>query len=83
MVMLDAVFHDEGAPHRRSVQIFHHQQTSSVLKELENTEASKGMMIWKLYDMGVIIRTKRSVTVAFDITRGTHRIQKHLPYPTK
>jgi hypothetical protein len=69
MVMLDAVFHDEGAPHRRSVQIFHHQQTSSVLKELENTEASKGMMIWKLYDMGVIIRTK-SVTVAFDITRG-------------
>ncbi len=69
MVLLDAVFHDEGAPQRSSVQNFHHQQILSVLQEIENTKVSEGVKIWKLYDMGVIMRTK-TVTVAFDITRG-------------
>ncbi|MDD4631669.1 MAG: hypothetical protein PHQ77_05420, partial [Proteiniphilum sp.] len=41
----------------------------SVLEEIENTKVSTGVKIWKLYNMGVIIRTK-TVTVAFDITRG-------------
>jgi L-ascorbate metabolism protein UlaG (beta-lactamase superfamily) len=69
MVLLDAVFHDEGAPQRSSVQNFHLQRTLSVLEEIENTKVSTGVKIWKLYNMGVVIRTK-TVTVAFDITRG-------------
>jgi len=69
MVLLDAVFHDEGAPHRSSVQNFHHQQIVTALDEIERTEVSSGMKIWKLYDMGIIVRTK-SITVAFDVTRG-------------
>ena len=69
MVLLDAVFHDEGAPQRSSVQNFHLQRTLFVLEEIENTKVSTGVKIWKLYNMGVIIRTK-TVTVAFDITRG-------------
>ncbi|MDD2606504.1 hypothetical protein [Lascolabacillus sp.] len=50
LVMLDAVFHDEGAPHRNSVQEFHHQQISSIINELQKSEVKNGMMIWKLYD---------------------------------
>lgn len=69
MILLDAVFHDEGAPQRNSVQNFHLQRTLSVLEEIENTKISTGVKIWKLYNMGIIIRTK-TVTVAFDITRG-------------
>jgi L-ascorbate metabolism protein UlaG (beta-lactamase superfamily) len=51
------------------VQEFHHQQISSIINELQKSEVKNGMMIWKLYDMGIIIRTEK-VTVAFDITRG-------------
>src|SRR5690554_794455 len=69
MLMLDAVFHDVSAPHHRSVQAFHHRRALSVLDELENSEFSTGIQVWKLYNMGVIARTK-SVTVAFDVTRG-------------
>ena len=69
MLMLDAVFHDVSAPHHRSVQAFHHRRALSVLNELENSEFSTGIQVWKLYNMGVIARTK-SVTIAFDVTRG-------------
>ena len=69
MLMLDAVFHDVKAPHREPVQAFHVRRTLSALEEIESTSTTAGMHIWKLYDMGVIVRTK-SVTVAFDITRG-------------
>lgn len=69
MLMLDAVFHDVDAPKRPSVQDFHHRRTLNALRSLKNTEVTRGAMIWKLYNMGIIVRTK-TVTVAFDITRG-------------
>ncbi len=70
MLLLDAVLHEEGAPRRDAVQRFHLQRTLSALEELENSDVGTGMMIWKLYNMGVVVRTK-SVTVAFDLVRGT------------
>ncbi len=69
MVILDAVFHDVGAPHRISVQKFHHKRIQSLVDEIEKTQVSSGVKIWKFYDMGIVMRTK-SVTVAFDITRA-------------
>jgi L-ascorbate metabolism protein UlaG (beta-lactamase superfamily) len=69
MLMLDAVFHDEKAPHRESVQDFHHRRTLFALEQIKNGEVKSGVKIWKLYNMGVIARTQ-TVTVAFDITRG-------------
>jgi L-ascorbate metabolism protein UlaG (beta-lactamase superfamily) len=67
--MLDAVFHDVEAAHRLAVQNFHHRRIKNALIELENTMVNEGAMIWKLYNMGIVIRTK-SVTLGFDITSG-------------
>jgi hypothetical protein len=69
LLMLDAVFHDPEAPNLPSVQDFHHSRTVHALNEIEKTQVKKGALIWKLYDMGIIIRTK-SLTVAFDLVRG-------------
>jgi len=69
MLMLDAVFHDEEAPARPSVQAFHNSRTAHALNEMEISRVKKGAFIWKLYDMGIVIRTK-SVTLGFDLVRG-------------
>ena len=69
MLMLDAVFHDVEAPYRTAVQNYHHRRTLKALEEIENTEVGEGAMIWKLYNMGVIVRTK-TVTIGFDLTGG-------------
>jgi L-ascorbate metabolism protein UlaG (beta-lactamase superfamily) len=69
MLMLDAVFHDVEAPNRPSVQDFHQRRTLNALNDINNTEVNSGAMIWKLYNMGFVVRTK-TVTVGFDITRG-------------
>lgn len=69
MLMLDAVFHDVEAPNRPAVQNFHKKRTRLALEEIKKTKVKKGAVIWKLYDMGVIVRTK-TTTVAFDIIRG-------------
>jgi L-ascorbate metabolism protein UlaG (beta-lactamase superfamily) len=69
MMMLDAVFHDVSAPNRPSVQEFHKKRTLHALDEMKKTTVKKGALIWKLYDMAVIFRTK-SATVAFDLVRG-------------
>lgn len=82
LLMLDAVFHDEKAPHREAVQNFHLRRTLSALEEIKNVEVTSGVKIWKLYNMGVIARTK-TVTVAFDITRGSHPDPTHLHCLTK
>jgi L-ascorbate metabolism protein UlaG (beta-lactamase superfamily) len=70
MLMLDAVFHDVEAPNRSSVQDFHHRRILNTLQNIKNTKVTSGAMIWKFYNMGIIVRTK-TVAVAFDITRGS------------
>ena len=69
MLMLDAVFHDVEAPHRPAVQDYHHRRIANALEEIENTWVSEGAMIWKLYNMGVVVRTE-TVTIGFDLTSG-------------
>ena len=69
MLMLDAVFHDVEAPYRTAVQDFHHRRTFHALQEIKNTIVNEGAMIWKLYNMGFVIRTK-TVTMGFDLTNG-------------
>ncbi len=69
LYLVDAVLHDVKAPERPSVQAFHHRRMEAVLKELETTKVTDGAVIWKLYDLGFIVRTK-SVTLAFDFIRG-------------
>ena len=69
MLMLDAVFHDVSAPERPAVQKFHHRRMELAAKEMENTRVVEGAIIWKMYDMGFVVRTN-SVTIGFDLIRG-------------
>jgi len=68
-LLMDAVFHEKFAAFRLPPQQFFHAQSAKVIKELEEVKVTKGAMIWKVYNMGFIIRTK-SVTLAFDLVRG-------------
>ena len=69
--LFDAVMHDRSAAYRKPVQDFYHQRISRVLDELEKTKVKKGAVIWKIYNMGFIVRTK-SVTLAFDLVSGAN-----------
>ena len=69
LLLLDAVLHDPYTAFRTPVQQFFHQRMENVLTELENSKVKEGAMIWKLYNMGFIVRTK-TVTIAFDLVRG-------------
>ena len=68
-LLMDAVFHEKYAAFRKPAQEFFHRQTDHLIRALEETKVKKGAMIWKVYNMGFIVRTK-SVTIGFDLVRG-------------
>ncbi len=70
LFLLDAVLHDVYAAYRPPVQRFFHSRMESVIQQIESTQVDEGAMIWKLYNMGFIVRTK-TVTFAFDLVRGS------------
>lgn len=65
-LLMDAVFHDHFAAFRKPTQQFFHAQANKIITELGNTQVKEGAMIWKLYNMGFIVKTK-TVTMAFDL----------------
>ncbi|MCK5700510.1 MAG: MBL fold metallo-hydrolase, partial [Cyclobacteriaceae bacterium] len=69
LLLLDAVLHDVYAAQRPAVQDFFTSQIKTSLEEIENTTVGQGAKIWKLYNMGFIVRTK-SITIAFDLVTG-------------
>ncbi len=68
-LLLDAVFHEHYAAYRKPVQEYFHERINTAIVELEQTKIDKGARIWKIYDMGFIVRTK-TVTIAFDLVSG-------------
>lgn len=68
-LLMDAVFHEHYAAFRKPPQEFFQARMDKVIYELENTNVNEGARIWKLYNMGFIVRTK-SVTLAFDFASG-------------
>lgn len=68
-LLLDAVFHEKFAAFRKPALDFFRSQNSRLIKELNETKVSKGARIWKVYDMGFIVRTK-TVTIGFDLISG-------------
>lgn len=69
LLLLDAVLHDKYAAFRKPVQDFFHERMTKTLTDIETSKVQKGAVIWKLYNMGFIIRTK-TVTLAFDLVDG-------------
>jgi L-ascorbate metabolism protein UlaG (beta-lactamase superfamily) len=68
-MLMDAVCHDQYAAFREPVQDFFHERTDKLISELEKEKVVTGAVIWKIYNMGFIVRT-RSVTIAFDLVSG-------------
>ncbi len=68
-LLLDAVFHEHFAAYRKPVQQYFHNRIGKVADELENTKTESGAKVWKIYNMGFIVRTA-SVTIAFDLVSG-------------
>ncbi|MFA6271468.1 MAG: hypothetical protein WC657_09795, partial [Candidatus Paceibacterota bacterium] len=68
-LLLDAVFHEKFAAFRKPAQDFFHTQNGKLIKELETAKITRGARIWKIYDMGFIVRTK-TITIAFDLVSG-------------
>lgn len=69
LFLLDAILHDVYAAHRPPVQQFYQKRIESALHEIENSKIEEGARIWKLYNMGFVVKTK-SVTIAFDLVSG-------------
>ncbi len=69
LLLLDGVFHEEGAPRRAAVQAFHHARIGRAADEIASGPGGGGAVIWKLYDHAFVVRTP-TVTLAFDLTRG-------------
>ncbi len=68
-LLMDAVAHDQYAAFRKPVRRFFHERVDLVINDLEKSHVTKGAVIWKVYNMGFILRTK-SVTIAFDLVSG-------------
>ena len=80
LLLLDAVLHDVHAAARPPVQKFFHARIESALKEMETTRGEDGARIWKLYNMGFIVRTK-TATIAFDLVRGDSARNREFALP--
>jgi L-ascorbate metabolism protein UlaG (beta-lactamase superfamily) len=80
LLLLDAVLHDVHAAARPPVQKFFHARMEAALKEMENTRGEDGARIWKLYNMGFIVRTK-TATIAFDLVRGDSARNREFALP--
>ena len=70
-LLLDNVFHETDAAKRPAVQEFFVERTQAVAANLHQAPVEHGAVIWKLYNLGFIIRTA-SVTIAFDLVSGRH-----------
>lgn len=69
LFLLDAVLHDKYAAYRPAIQHFYKTQIMTAIDEMQNLPVAEGAKIWKLYNMGFIVRTQ-SITIAFDLTSG-------------
>ena len=69
LFLLDALLHDKYAAHRPTVQRFYKNQIIAAIDDMEHHTVTKGAKIWKLYNMGFVVRTQ-SITIAFDLTSG-------------
>ncbi len=82
LLLLDAVLHDVYAAHRPPIQQFYQNRIANALKEIENARIEEGARIWKLYNMGFIVKTK-TTTLAFDLVSGESAGSQGFTIPSK
>lgn len=67
---LDALHHDVRYDNSEAMREFCNSRINKLVADLEKP-VKKGLKIYKVYNEGMVARTK-SVTVAFDLVRGTY-----------
>ena len=72
--LADTLLHDVYAINRPPVQAFFHDQMEKAVAQMEKTKVERGATIWKLYNMGFVVRTA-TVTLGFDLYRGAGTIR--------
>jgi L-ascorbate metabolism protein UlaG (beta-lactamase superfamily) len=71
LIRLDDILHIDSAPRKPLVQQFYRARMERAVKKIEQTQLTKGMRIWKLYNHGFFVRTS-TVSFSFDIVPGTN-----------
>jgi len=69
LYLFDAITHDKYATFRKPLQETFHKRIEKAINEIEKTEVKEGAKVWKLYNMGFVVKTQ-STTVVFDLVRG-------------
>jgi L-ascorbate metabolism protein UlaG (beta-lactamase superfamily) len=72
LIRLDDVLHLESAPRNPIVQKYFQNRMNRIAAEIENTEITSGMRVWKLYNHSFFIRTP-SVSFVFDLVPGARQ----------
>ena len=72
--LADTLLHDVYAINRPPIQAFFHDQMEKAVAQMEKTKVESGATIWKLYNMGFVVRTA-TVTLGFDLYRGAGYIR--------
>ncbi len=81
LYLYDAVMHDKYVAFRKPVQDFFHMRIEKAITDIENTRVDEGAKIWKLYNMGFVIKTN-SVTIVFDLVRAASADSKDFELST-
>lgn len=80
LLLLDAVMHDVYAAYRPPIQEFFHQRIDQAISQIEKTNVTHGAVVWKLYNMGFVVKTK-STTFAFDLISGKNTKSEQFATP--
>jgi len=69
LIRLDDILHIESAPRKELVQDFYRKRMEEAVTDIEQRKVSEGLQVWKLYDMGFLVRSP-SVSITFDLVPG-------------
>lgn len=80
LLLLDAVLHVGEAPEFLCVQNMLKENAATIVKELKASEVTDGVKVWKLYNMGFVVKSA-DVTVGFDLVRAEYIYRKGFGIP--
>ena len=69
LMVLDGPLHLHGAPRFRSTLAFLRRRLQRTIEEIEHWEVREGARIWRLYNMGFVVRTP-TATLGMDLVGG-------------
>ena len=75
LLLFDAVLHVDVAPEFLCVQTMFKENAATVARELKSCTIKKGVKVWKLYNMGFVVKSA-DATIGFDLVRAEYMYEK-------